>query len=144
MAWRFGDLILARYNYWKHDQMPFVFILFDTGVLIDGLNSHYLSKLEVEQLRRLISSVRPGQEGLVYPFLKQRFNSVLRGYRRYKSQAFFPIKQWRVNELSSPRTRQEQDKEIAHNVPKMPSVTEFEKALLLQMRKLLARLEAKK
>jgi hypothetical protein len=143
MAWAFGDLILARYNYWRHDQLPFVFILFDTGVLIDGLNSHYLSKPEVEQLRRLIASVQPGQEGMVYPFLKQRFNSVLRGYRKYKSQAFFPIKRWKVKELSSPRTRQEQDKEIAYNVTKMPSVNAFEKALLKQMKDLLIRLEKK-
>ena len=133
MAWAFGDLVLARYQNWKNDQMPFVFILFDTGRLIDGLNSHYLSKPEVEQLRRLLKCVQQGQETFVYPFLKGRFNSVLRAYRRYKSQLFFPIKHWKIQELSSPRTRQKQDKEIKRPITEMPAVTDIQKALLQQL-----------
>lgn len=146
MAFQFGDLVLARYQYFHNDQMPFVFVLYDDTKLIDGLNSHYLSKVEVEQLRRLLKSVQPGQEKFVYPFLKARFNSVLRAYRRYRDIGFFPIKQWKVKELTSPRTRQEQDKEMAHSVDytKTPSVSEMQKALLRQMKDALARLNQKK
>lgn len=145
MGFQFGDLILARYNYWQHDQLPFVFIFYDSGKLIDGLNGHYLSRVEVQQIRQLLKSVMPGQERLVYPFLKARFNSVLRAYRRYHVHGFFPIKRWKVKELASPRTRQKQDKEIKQNLQynKKPAFDALMLALLNQLKDTLTRLENK-
>jgi len=103
---QFGDLVLQRYGNWHHDPTPLMFVLYSDALYTHGLNSHYISKLEAEQLRKLMTYVPPGQTQYVYEFLKSRFNSVLRSYRTYKTPLIYEIKKWRAKEMKDPKTQE--------------------------------------
>ena len=102
----FGDLVLQRYGNWHHDPNPLIFVLYSDALYTHALNSHYISKAEAEQLRKLMCYIPPGQQQLAYSFLKARFNSVLRSYRVYKTPLIYIIKKWRAIELKDAKTQQ--------------------------------------
>lgn len=102
----FGDLVLQRYGNWAHDPNPLIFVLYSDSLYTHGLNSHYVSKQEAEQLRKLMAYIPPGQQNLAYMFLKARFNSVLRSYRVYKTPLIYVIKKWRAVELKDSKVQQ--------------------------------------
>jgi len=154
----FGDLVLCRYLNWKHDQTPLAFVLYSDALYTHGLNSHYLSKTEAEQLRRLLSYVPGGQSRYVYDFLKSRMNSVLRAYRCYKTPLIYIIKKWRALELKDDKTQKEVSKffnvgkdyqrelQKTYQTPasKPQGVTAAQQSLLNAMRVALNKLQAKK
>ena len=115
MAFEFGDLVLFRYGNWHHDPTPLVFILYSNNLYTEGLNSHYLTPAEAEQIRRLMAYVPPDRAQYVYLFLKQRFNTVLRAYRKYKTQLVFEIKKWKAVKLKSKTARREIDAHYGPN-----------------------------
>ena len=102
----FGDLVLQRYGNWHNDPNPLIFVLYSDALYTHSLNTHYISKNEAEQLRKLMAYIPPGQQSLAYIFLKSRFNSVLRSYRVYKTPLIYVIKKWRAIELKDPKQQQ--------------------------------------
>lgn len=153
----FGDLVLMRYSNWKHDAVPLAFILYSDARYTHGLNSHYLSPAESEQLRRLLSYVPAGQTQYVYDFLKARFNSVLRAYRVYKTPLVFEIKKWKAIELKDTETQKTVtdyfkagtdyqkalQKQYATPATKPAGITAAEQALLARLRQVLTKLKQK-
>ena len=147
---KFGDLILCRYSNFHHDPTPLVFCLYSDSAYTHGLNSHYLSPAECIQLRKLLSYVPPGRTQFVYDFIKARFNSVLRAYRRYKTPLIFEIKKWQAVSLKDDETQQTVDKIFGGHTPPptkvLPSkiVTASDRALLTQLTKVLNTLNKKR
>lgn len=153
----FGDLVLQRYGNWHHDPNPLIFVLYSDALYTHSLNSHYLSKQEAEQLRRLMAYIPPGQQSLTYKFLKARFNSVLRSYRVYKTPLIYIIKKWRALELKDEKTQEIVSKffgagksyqkvlQAHYQTPasKPKGVTATEQALLNAMRNALVKLSSK-
>ena len=153
----FGDLVLQRYGNWKHDPVPLNFILYSDALYTHTLNSHYLSKSEAEQLRKLMTYIPLGQQHLAYTFLKARFNSVLRSYRVYKTPLMYVIKKWKAIELKDIKTQEIVSKffdagksyqavlQSHYQTPasKPKGITSTETALLNSLRNALVKLSAK-
>ena len=151
----FGELVLCRYTRWQHDQVPLIFVLHSNARYTDALNSHYLSPAEAEQLRKLMSYVPAGQSQYVYEFLKARFNSVLRAYRKYFTPLIFEIKTWKPIELKDQKKELGEffkagtsyqrvlSRQRATPATKPIGVTSAEQALLTRLRQTLQRLNTK-
>jgi hypothetical protein len=151
----FGNLVLCRYSNWKHDQVPLIFVLYSDARLTHGLNSHYLSAAEAEQLRKLLSYVPANQTQYVYEFIKGRFNSVLRAYRKYKTPLIFEIKKWKAIELKDPDVQKTVGeffkagtkyqavlkKQFATPASKPVGISSAEQAMLGRLRQVLTRLK---
>lgn len=154
----FGDLVLQRYGNWHRDPNPLIFVLYSDALYTHGLNSHYISKTEAEQLRKLMCYIPPGQQHLAYDFLKARFNSVLRSYRVYKTPLIYIIKKWRAIELKDSKTQDIVNKffdssksyqkvlQSHYQTPaskKAAGISSTEQALLSSLRNALVKLSAK-
>ena len=101
MIYSLGDLVLMKYMNHKHDPIPLLFVIGSNANITEGINTHYITKPEAEVLRRVMAMKKVAISGLlVYQFLKARFNTVLRGYRRYKTPMILELKKWRATELT--------------------------------------------
>ena len=151
----FGELVLCRYTRWKHDSVPLIFVLHSDARYTHALNSHYLSPQESDQLRRLMSYVPAGQSQYVYEFLKARFVSVLRAYRKYFTPLIFEIKTWKPEALKDQKDelgdyfkagtnyQRVLSRQKATPATKPIGITGAETALLTKLRQTLTRLTAK-
>jgi len=107
LIYSLGDLVLMKYMNHKNDPIPLLFVIGSDANVTEGINTHYITKPEAEVLRRVMAMQNVAINGqLVYQFLKSRFNTVLRGYRRYKTGMILQIKKWRVAELDDDNSKQ--------------------------------------
>ena len=96
-----------RYRLYKHDPLPLLFVIGSNANITEGINVHYITPPEAEVLRRIMAAQKmPNQGQTVYQFLKARFNSILRAYRRYKTGQIMEIKKWRAPELNDEQAKQ--------------------------------------
>ena len=92
----FGTIYSMRYQNFKHDPMPLIFVLYSgprhfvhvSGHYTDGINLHYLTYSDRMWFARMIYLVKKGNQQmnprLFYRFLKlNRPNIVRTAYRRY-------------------------------------------------------------